>query len=311
MKTSFVAAVLNEEDTIDLLLNSLLSQVKKVDETIIVDGGSTDATASVISNKKTRLKFIIRKGNRAVGRNEGVKKATGDIILISDAGCILDKNWARNMIEPFNDSKVDVVAGYYRAKANSIFQKCLAPYVLVMPDRVNSQNFLPATRSVAFRKSFLERIGGFDERCSHNEDYVLAKKVQESGAKMVFKKDAIVYWLPRKNIKEAFAMFFRFSYGDMQVHILRPKVIILLTRYLIAATLFVLFLVSKSPALLYLLIFSFLLYVFLSIGKNYRYVKDIRAIYLLPILQFTSDAAVIGGTILGFISSIWDIRRKR
>ena len=36
--------------------------------------------------------------------------------------------------------------------------------------------------------------------------------------------------------------------------------------------------------------------------KNYKYVKDIRAIFYLPLIQITSDVAVILGTINGLLT---------
>src|SRR3989338_2419096 len=100
MKTTFIATVFNEEKTIEEFLSSISKQSVLPDEVIIVDGGSTDSTASVISNlksqisnKRIKFKLIIKKGNRSVGRNEAIKNASNEIIVCSDAGCILDKNW--------------------------------------------------------------------------------------------------------------------------------------------------------------------------------------------------------------------------
>lgn len=129
-----------------------------------------------MKKKNIDFKLFFKKGNRAVGRNEAIERATGEVVLCSDAGNILNKNWIKNISEPFYDSKVDVVAGYYRSLSKNVFQKCLAPYVLVMEDRVDPKNFLPATRSIAFRKAVWEKIGGFPEEYSHNEDYVFAQK---------------------------------------------------------------------------------------------------------------------------------------
>ena len=215
MKVSFVTTVFNEEKTIKDLLDSLSKQTKMPDETIIVDGGSTDRTLSVISNIKyqisnrqikSKIKLIVKQGNRAVGRNEAIRNVTGDIIVCSDAGCILDKDWVKNITEPFKDKKIDVVSGYYRGMADNVFQKCLVPYVLVMEDKVDPDKFLPASRSMAFRKYIWEKAGGFPERLSHNEDYAFAKKLKRLNARIVFEKDAIVYWIPRENIKEALSL---------------------------------------------------------------------------------------------------------
>jgi len=301
MKTSFVATILNEESSVDVFVKSILSQSKKIGEIIIVDGSSTDKTLEKLNRYKNRIRIFKKNGNRSVGRNYGITKAKGDIILVSDAGCILDSKWAENIIKPFKDKNVDVVAGYYKGKANSIFQKCLIPYVLVMPDKINPQNFLPASRSMAFKKSIWEKIGGFPEEFSHNEDYVFSKKLKNFGVKKVFNKDAIVYWLPRENLKETFRMFYRFAFGDAESGIFRPKVILLFARYLVGSYLLLLSFVSRSSLLFHLVVFSFLLYIMWTNWKNYRYVRKYKALFFLPILQATSDLAVLAGTTFGFL----------
>lgn len=311
MKVSFIATVYNEEKTVDLLIDSLLSQTKKPDEIIIVDGGSTDATVSIISNfirqlggsnQQIKFKFLIKKGNRAVGRNTAVKPARGDIILCSDAGCILDKDWVKNITAPFRNPKVDIVAGFYKGAPKNIFEKCLVPYVLVMPGKINPHTFLPASRSMAFRKSVWEKAGGFPENFSHNEDYIFAQKLKQMKAKIVFAKEAVVYWLPRKNLQEAFNMFYRFALGDMEAGIIRPRVILLFARYLVGIAILIAYLVTESNLLLTTCYVLLVMYLMWSIGKNYRYVNDFRAIFYLPLIQFSCDFAVISGSLKGIIT---------
>lgn len=306
MKITFITTVFNEEKTIGRLLESLANQTKKPNEIIIVDGGSSDKTSDVIAKSEAselslKIKLIIKKGNRSVGRNEAIKNATGDIIACSDAGNILDKDWIKNITEPFTDKTVDVVAGYYKGLAANVFQKCLIPYVLVMPDKVNPDSFLPATRSIAFRKKIWEKVNGFNEKYSHNEDYVFANNLKEKGAKIVFSKDAIVYWLPGNTFKEAFIMFFRFALGDAESGIWRTGVLLLFARYLIVLYLIFLTLLYKSYIPLIILTFSFIIYVIWSITKNYKYVNNKAAIIILPLLQFTADFAVLSGTITGIL----------
>lgn len=311
MKVSFITTVYNEETTISALLESVFKQSKLPDEIIIVDGGSSDRTVTKIKSEKLKIKnydgkfkIIVKKGNRAVGRNEAIGNASNEIIVCSDAGCILDKNWVKNIIEPFNDPKVDVVAGYYKGKPKNIFQKCLVPYVLVTEDKLNPAEFLPATRSMAFKKSVWKKVGGFDEKYSHNEDYVFAQKLKKTGTNIIFEGNAVVYWIPRKNIKDAFIMFFRFAVGDSEAKILRLKVALIFTRYLIGAYLLFFGVIEKSYLLLYGTLISIALYLAWSVFKNYKYVNNYKAILFLPILQFVSDAAVLLGTSMGFLKRV-------
>lgn len=304
---SLIVTVYNEEETIDALLNSILSQTYFPHEIIIVDGGSSDRTVEKIKNrvkeferKKVSLQIFIKRGNRAVGRNEAIKRAKGSIILCTDAGCILDKYWVEKIIKQFQENSVDVVAGYYKGHAKTVFQKCLVPYVLVMPDKVDEHNFLPASRSMAFRKKIWERVGGFPEEYSFNEDYVFAKSLKKNGAKIVFEKEAIVYWIPRKNIKEAFVMFFKFAYGDIQAGIIRIKVIFIFLRYLLFLSLITYLFINYSILGSVFTMSLTFIYIAWSISKNYKYVNDVRAIVILPVLQIVCDIAVIGGSFVGF-----------
>lgn len=306
MKISLICTVLNEKNTIKNFLNSILIQSKKPDELVVVDGSSQDGTVEEIrkfqnSNKKIKIKLIIKKGNRSIGRNTAIKNSTGDIILCSDAGCTLDKDWIKNMVDKFRDPRVDVVAGYYKGKTASVFQKCLVPYVLVMQDKIDPENFLPATRSMSFRKSIWKKVGGFDENLNNNEDYAFAKKLKKINANMVFAKKAIVYWKPRKNFYEAFVMFYSFALGDIEAGIVRSKVTLIFLRYIIGFVFLFLYLISGNQIVIFLIIFFLAFYVVWSIIKNYKYVRNIKAFVYLPTLQISSDIAVLTGTTVGFL----------
>ena len=311
MKLSLITTVFNEQETIIKFLESVFTQTKLPDEIIIVDGGSTDNTLSEISkfkfpqNKKVpNIKILFKKGNRSIGRNEAIKNAKGEIILSSDSGNILDKNWVKNITKPFSDKTVDVVAGYYKGISQNIFQKSLIPYVLVMDDKVDENNFLPATRSMAFKKNVWKKIGGFDEKLSHNEDYAFARKLQNGKFKICFAKNAVANWMPRKNLKAAFIMFFRFAFGDTQAKLFREKVVYIFLRYIFAIYLILLSVIERSIYLYGLIVICFMAYVVWSVWKNYRYVKNPKALFYLPLLQFVSDFAVLSGTTLGFIRNL-------
>lgn len=303
MKTSFIATVLNEEKTIDALLNSLAKQTKKPEEIIIVDGGSTDQTVAKIKtfqkkHPELKIKVFVKKGaNRSQGRNLAIKKAQNEVIAISDAGGELDRRWLEKISQPFNDPSTEVVAGYFRGKGKNVFEECVATFTLTVPHRVDPKNFLPTSRSMAIRQKTWQKFGGFPEEFSDNEDFVFSNRLRKEGAKIIFVPEAVFYWYPRKNLQSFAKMIFRFARGDAFAGLRYPKVATVFGRCLLAFALICL--LPFYPFLTPLTIMLAVAYFLWPIFKNYRCVKKWPAIFFLPLLQITTDLAIIAGSLAG------------
>lgn len=303
MKISVVLTILNEEKTIGGFLKSLSLQSIKPIEIIIVDGGSVDKTSEMINDQIStfnNLKLIKKPGvNRSIGRNIGIDRAIGEVIAVTDAGCILDKDWLKNITKPFKDNKTMSVAGFYKPVCNNIFQKCLAPYFCVMGKR---KTILPSSRSVAFRKEVWEKAGGYPQNMNYCEDLVFDQKIIKAGFKFYFEPLAIVYWPMKNNLKAVFKQFYNYAYGDGQIFFsdLQTHSIKILTvhlRYFIFIIFLLMGIMGKISILFFIIIF--LLYLIWAVLKNIKYIRDIRAVYYLPVIQVMSDMAVIVGTLKG------------
>jgi glycosyltransferase involved in cell wall biosynthesis len=210
--------VRNEEASIDALLDSLLSGTRAPDEIVVADGGSTDGTAERLrarGESDPRVRFISAPGNRSVGRNAAVRAAHSSIIGCTDAGLLVEPDWLERITAPFAaDPDVDVVAGFYRPEGKTWFERAAGIVSAPRLVEVNQDRFLPSTRSIAFKKSAFESVGGFDTRWDHNEDTPFALALRRAGLRFAFAPDAIVRWRPRGDIPSFWRQHRRFGFGD-------------------------------------------------------------------------------------------------
>ncbi len=195
-KATIIICARNEESRITPLLESL----EKIDyslenyEILLVNDDSTDKTEKIMESfckkhsnwkyllhKKTNLSYKGKKG----ALDFGIQKANFDIIITTDADCVVQKNWLSSMLSYF-DKDAGMVQGYSpvnkRPDFLSIYQQfdTMAEGVTAAssmyfnnPTHANARNF-------AFRKSVYNEVGGF-EKISHvdtGDDFFLAKLIK-------------------------------------------------------------------------------------------------------------------------------------
>ncbi len=313
MNISICITTLNEEDSVGRLLDSLLAQTKKPDQIIVVDGGSDDKTVEIIRHyqkKNDRIKLLVEKCSRARGRNLGVEIAKGEIILMTDAGCVASPDWVKNIVSPFENAGIDVVAGFYKMISNNTFQKAESVFLGTRPKDFDI-SFLPSTRSIAFTKQIWEKIGGFPEGViGAAEDTVFNYKLIKNGAKISRMKNAVVEWGMPGSIKDFRSKIYEYAKGDAKSKIwIFPgksfashniKVLFVLLRYVLGFSLLVLS--FKFPFLLAYLLFFFFFYLIYAFRKIYLEFRDYRVAIWGPILQIVSDLSVMGGFVSGILN---------
>jgi glycosyltransferase involved in cell wall biosynthesis len=216
---SLICTVKNEEATIEKLLISLLSQTRSPDEIIIVDGGSVDNTRGIIDSyiqKGAPFRLILSEGaNIAQGRNIAIRSSRYEIMASTDAGCELETTWLERLVKPFEeDSAIDVVSGAYRYSGRTYFEQAVARIIsrrMPMMDGV----ILPASRSIAFKKSAWQLVDGYPEYLQFAEDTTFDYNLRSKGCNFGEAKDAITVVTPRENAKSLFRQYFNYSKWDM------------------------------------------------------------------------------------------------
>lgn len=98
---SVIIATYNRENTILRAINSVLNQSFEDFELLIIDDGSTDSTAKLISKiHDERVKYYYKKNEeRNIARNYGIDKSKGDYLVFLDSDDEFLSNHLKNIKE--------------------------------------------------------------------------------------------------------------------------------------------------------------------------------------------------------------------
>lgn len=117
MKLSIIIPVFNEEQTIESVIQAVHHATPYMKEIIVIDDASTDGTADMIKELAKKEDFIHKtlfhdknQGKGAAVRN-GIKAATGDIVIIQDADLEYNPSDYPKLVDPILNNYADVVYG--------------------------------------------------------------------------------------------------------------------------------------------------------------------------------------------------------
>ena len=90
LSVSVIVPAYNEQDTIEIVLRSLLASLPNVHEIVVVDDGSMDETAKIAqtlgaSESRIRVIQLGKNQGKTAALKEGFAASTGDVVLVQDA----------------------------------------------------------------------------------------------------------------------------------------------------------------------------------------------------------------------------------
>ncbi len=216
---SLITTVLNESNGLADWLDGILSQTVLPEEIIIVDGGSKDGTWEMLvekSKQNSLLKIWQHFGNISSGRNFATSKAQGEIIVVTDAGCTYDINWFKKIVEPILSGQSSFVAtgfGPWFKSDDNLLTRLIAAATIPAPFEFKI-NWLPSSRSVAFKKELWQKVGGYPEWIPLCEDVVFDLKIFKLSIKAEYLREPLVFWRPRTTLKRYFKQLFGYTRSD-------------------------------------------------------------------------------------------------
>lgn len=119
-------------------------------------------------------------------RNAGVRAASGDVVVFTDAGCRPEPGWLGALLAPLRKEDEDIVAGVAtgpRDRPGLYDQDAVRPamYLGECP-----------TINLAFRRAVFDAVGGFDESFEYGSDVDFSWRVIDAGYRIRSAPDAVV-----------------------------------------------------------------------------------------------------------------------
>jgi biofilm PGA synthesis N-glycosyltransferase PgaC len=174
-------------------------------EVILINDGSTDGTRERVTPflSDPRFHLLDKDRNEGKGRalNDGIARATGDLVLIMDADAIPERDLLRFMVPHFANARVAAIAGNARVRnKNGVLAKLQAiEFTSIISLLRRAQRVWGAIMCVSgvvgmFRKSVLIEAGLFSPGMA-TEDIDLTWKIQKLGYDIRYEPRAMVWMI--------------------------------------------------------------------------------------------------------------------
>ncbi|MBI4884967.1 MAG: glycosyltransferase family 2 protein [Actinobacteria bacterium] len=207
-RVTVVINTLNRRDHLRRTLVALLQQTQSAFEVVVVNGPSTDGTAELLDQFALRVRqFTCDEANLGRSRNIGVRQAAGDLVAFIDDDAIPPPDWLELLVPCFDDEHVGAVGGPVfdvplgRIDWNICTSTRLgavntnSPAPISMYTRAGSDPFpYLAGCNMAFRRSALQEVGGFNSMLSYGYDDVdVCCRINDAGHRIEYVEGAVVH----------------------------------------------------------------------------------------------------------------------
>tara|TARA_B100000214_G_C23958380_1_gene624041 strand:- start:31 stop:1164 length:1134 start_codon:yes stop_codon:yes gene_type:complete len=331
---SVVIAARNEEKNIKPLIKSLLKQSypKNKFEVIIINDRSTDNTLKILNQSKTFLSQLLILNVKATpigwaakkwALKCGIDQSNGEIILQTDADCIVPQKWIEKIVTQFSDKSVGFVAAPSpMGSSNSLIDKLFFLDSMAQ-DAISASGFLNnialtcSGRNISFRKAIYNHVDGYvgtESIPSGDDDLLMHKIYNLYKYKMIFllSKDVVVLSDPPKTFKQFLLQRMRFASKGLLYYKIDTNTIFRLILPLILITnifcFYFLICFLNNPTIYLLILFIIKNLADLYITYNYHYSIDQPFSFLS--FSFLSIIHPIYIITFGIIGSLINVRWK-
>lgn len=232
---SIMIPVLNEERYLAQVVDAALKQdYPNLKQVILSIGPSTDRTEEIANELAlANPKVLVVKnstGRTPDALNRAIEEVTSEIVVRCDGHALLPTNYVSIAVETLQRTEADNVGGIMNAEGESAFQKAVA-WAMTSKLGVGAAAFhvggsegeVETVYLGCFRKTALDRVGGYDPAMTRAQDWEMNFRIRKTGGKIWFNPNLKVTYRPRRTIKTLSKQYLQYGQWRRRVMRMHPE----------------------------------------------------------------------------------------
>ena len=227
---SVVIPIYNGEDDLPALLECLRSQTypSHLTEYLLVDNGSRDRTLAILqSNAQVHTLTETKIQSSYAARNTGIRAAKSTIIAFTDADCRPQPDWLAELVQPFVDPAIGIVAGEILAlPGHSLLERYADRHETLSQKHTLAHSFCPygQTANLAIRRQIFAQVELFRPYLTTGGDADICWRIlqqnnpQNKHWQLKFAAAAIVRHRHRSTVAELCSQWQRYGRSNRYLH---------------------------------------------------------------------------------------------
>ena len=244
---AIVMPVLNEEEHLESAIQRLLAQDYQGDMVIALavapSRDRTEVIAAELADRHPIVRVVANpSGKTPSALNAAIGATTSEVVVRVDGHALIPSDYIRIGVETLNRSGADNVGGIMAASGLTSMQKAIAAAMTSKFGVGGAAFHVGGAEGEAltvylgcFRRTALERVGGYDESMVRAQDWEMNHRIRETGGKVWFTPEMVVTYRPRSSLRELARQYF--GYGTWRREVARRYRETISLRYLAAPVL--------------------------------------------------------------------------
>ncbi len=232
-KVSVIIPIYNGESDLPELIKCLHQQTypQELVEYLLIDNNSSDRTSKILATAVTEaqernlnLKHLTENKIQSsyAARNLGIKEASNEILVFTDADCRPDLHWLEKLVPAFNNTSIGIVVGEIVAlPGKSLLEKYADNKQLMSQKFLVEHPFCPygQTANIAIRKQAFIEVGLFRPYLTTGGDADICWRIQKgTNWQLKYIPEAFISHRHRSNFTSFRSQFRRYGRSNRYLH---------------------------------------------------------------------------------------------